>query len=135
MGVALGHEDLIEGLNRIKNSFNSYTLDRIALAGSIQAIKDEAYFQETRLKIINTRERVSKRLNEIGFKVIDSKANFIFISHSLFHASMLFQKLREKGILVRYFNKPRIDNFLRVSIGTDDEMNSFLKVIEEIIQV
>ena len=135
VGFALGHEDLIEGLNRIKNSFNSYTLDRIALAGSIQAIKDEAYFQETRLKIINTRERVSKRLNEIGFKVIDSKANFIFISHSLFHASMLFQKLREKGILVRYFNKPRIDNFLRVSIGTDDEMNSFLKVIEEIIQV
>ena len=135
VGFALGHEDLMEGLNRVKNSFNSYTLDRIATAGSIEAIKDEVYFQETRLKIINTRERASICLTEMGFKVINSKANFIFISHPLFHANMLFQKLREKGILVRYFNKPRIDNFLRVSIGTDDEMNSFLRAIEELIRI
>lgn len=133
VGFALGHEDLIEGLDRIKNSINSYTLDRLALIGAQEAIKDRSYFEQTRSKIIKTREQVSKRLAEMGFKVIDSKANFLFISYPLFSAAHLFQLLKERGILVRYFNKPRIDSFLRVTIGTDEEMEAFLKVIKEII--
>lgn len=132
VGFALGQGDLINGLERIKNSVNSYTLDRLALAGAVEAIKDEEYFQEARLKIINTRERVSRELKAMGFKIIPSQANFIFISHPEYPASVFFQKLREKGILVRYFNQPRIDNYLRVSIGSDQEMDSFLEAIVEI---
>lgn len=132
VGFALGDEELVEGIDRIKNSINSYTLDRLALAGALAAMKDEAYFQETRRKVIRTRERVASELMRMGFKVLDSRANFIFISHPLYEADMLFRNLREKGILVRYFNKPRIDNYLRVSIGSDEEMDDFLKAIKEI---
>ncbi|MCX7923686.1 MAG: histidinol-phosphate transaminase [Clostridia bacterium] len=133
VGFALGSRELIEGLDRIKNSVNSYTLDRLALAGAVEAIKDEAYFQETRTRVINTRERVTAALKEMSFNVTDSKANFVFISHPKVQAECLFRQLREKGILVRYFNKPRIDNFLRVSIGSDEEMDCFLEAIREII--
>jgi len=133
IGMALGNKDLIEGLDRVKNSINSYTLDRIALAAAVQAIKDEKHFEETRRKIINTRERISKELVQIGFEVIDSGANFIFISHETMHARDIFKRLRDGGILVRYFNEARIDNYLRVSIGTDEDMDSFLKAIREIV--
>jgi histidinol-phosphate aminotransferase len=132
VGFALGHKDLIEGLDRVKNSFNSYTLDRLALAGAVEAIKDEEYFQEARQKVINTRERFSKGLMDLGFEVIDSKANFVFMTHLKIHASSIFMGLREKGILVRHFNKPRIDNYLRVSIGTDKEMDIVLKALKDI---
>jgi histidinol-phosphate aminotransferase len=129
VGFALGNEDLIEAITRIKDSVNSYTLDRLALAGAVEALKDDAYFRRTRKKIIKTRERVSAKLITMGFKVIPSQANFIFISNPQFYAGVLFQQLREKGILVRYFNKPKIDNFLRVTIGTDNEMDKFLETI------
>lgn len=132
VGFALGHPDLIEGLNRIKNSINSYTLDRLALAGAIAAIEDEAHFQETRLKIITTRERVVENLLVMGFKVIPSTANFIFIRHNTMQASDLSVLLRKQGILVRHFNKPRISNYLRVSIGSDLEMEAFVKIMKEI---
>lgn len=133
VGFAIGHEELIEGLNRVKNSFNSYTLDRLAQVGAIEAFKDEEYFQQTRTRTIHTREWISNKLESIGFNVVESKANFIFISHSVIQANVLFQQLREKGILVRYFNKPRIDNYLRVSIGTEEEMQEFFRVINEIV--
>jgi histidinol-phosphate aminotransferase len=133
IGYAIGSEGLIEAITRIKDSVNSYTLDRLALAGAVAAIKDDAYFQKTRTKIIQTRERISNRLTEIGFKVIPSQANFIFISYPQYPGSALFQQLREKDILVRYFNKPKIDNFLRVTIGTDVEMDKFLKTIAAIV--
>ncbi|BBB89697.1 MAG TPA: histidinol-phosphate transaminase [Methylomusa anaerophila] len=133
VGFAMGHEDLIEGINRVKNSINSYTLDRVALAGAMASFADEEYFQNTRRKVIATREKTIFRLLEIGFTVIPSQANFIFISHPLTSAGDIYQQLREKGILVRYFNKPRIDNFLRVSIGSDEEMEYFLKALAEII--
>ncbi len=133
IGFALGHKDLIEGLETIKSSINSYTLDRLAIIGAIEAFKDEEYFQEIRRKIITTREYVTKELTAIGFHVIDSRANFIFISHSQIYAGELYQKLREKGVLVRYFNKPRIDNFLRISIGSEGEMGSFLRILKEIL--
>ena len=132
VGYALGNEELIEGIIRVKDSINSYTVDRLALAGAREAIKDDDYFQETRSKIMKSRERVSARLAEMGFTVIPSQANFIFISNEQCPGGILFQRLREKGILVRYFNKPKIDNFIRVTIGTDAEMDRFLEVIKAI---
>jgi len=132
VGLAIGHEDLIEGLNRIKNSFNSYTLDRLALAGAVAAFEDEAYFAETTGKVIATREWTIARLRELGFHVGDSRANFVFISHLALPAQQLFKQLRENGILVRYFNQPRIDNCLRVSIGTDEEMKAFIDAVKAI---
>jgi histidinol-phosphate aminotransferase len=122
-------------LDRVKNSFNSYTLDRLALAGAVEAIKHEEYFQETRQKVINTRERFSAALIDMGFEVVDSKANFVFISHGRISANIIFKELREKGILVRHFNKPRIDNYLRISIGTDKEMDTVLLALKEILNL
>ena len=133
MGFVLASAELIEGLTRVKDSINSYTVDRLAQAGAREAIKDDAYFQETRAKIIGTRERATARLTALGFHVIPSQANFIFISHEQCHGRILFQKLREKGILVRYFDKPKIDNYLRVTIGTDEEMDVFLQEAERIL--
>lgn len=133
VGFALGQESLIEGLDRIKNSINSYTLDCLALAGATEAIRDTAYLEETVQKVINTRERTAAGLAAMGFKVIPSKTNFVFISHPSIHAAELFGQLREKGILVRYFKEPRIDNYLRVTVGTDDEMDSFLTAVREIV--
>lgn len=134
VGWALGSEELIDGLNRVKNSFNSYTLDRLALAGAVAAIKDEAYFQATTAKVIATREAVTSELAAVGFHVTDSKANFVFISHPEKSAELIFEQLREKGILVRYFKQPRIDQYLRVSIGTDQEMTAFLQAVKEIVK-
>ena len=133
VGYALGHVDLIEGLNRVKNSINSYTLDRLALAGATEAINDDAYFQTTRTQIIKTRERVVNQLNSLAFTVIPSTANFIFIRHESRKAKDLQAQLRERGILVRYFDKPRIDNYLRVSIGSDSEMDAFIEALKDII--
>jgi histidinol-phosphate aminotransferase len=132
VGYALGNEELIEGIIRVKDSINSYTVDRLAQAGAREAIKDDAYFQETRSKIIKTRQRVTARLEELGFHVIPSQANFIFVESPQCSGRVLFQGLREKGILVRYFDKPKIDNFIRVTIGTDEEVDCFLAAIADI---
>ncbi|WP_256757571.1 histidinol-phosphate transaminase [Cohnella sp. WQ 127256] len=133
VGMAMGHPDLIEGLNRIKNSFNSYTLDRLALAGAVAAIEDKAYFEETNRKVVATREWTHEALKPLGFQVIASKANFIFVTHPQISAQELFHTLKSRGILVRYFNKPRIDQYLRVSIGTDEEMKIFMTALSEIV--
>lgn len=133
VGLAFGSEELIDGLNRIKNSFNSYTMDRLALRGAVAALQDEAYFQETTAKVVATRDRIIASLKELGFIVTDSKANFLLISHPSYSAADLFKQLREQGILVRYFNSPRIDNYLRVTVGTDEEMAQFLKVLKRLI--
>lgn len=132
VGFALGQAHLIEGLQRVKHSFNSYTLDRLALAGSIEALKDEAYFTATRQQIINTRERVIGALREKGFQVLPSHANFFFMTHHERSAKDLFDALRSQGILVRHFKLPRIENYLRVTVGTDEEMDAFLRVIDSI---
>jgi histidinol-phosphate aminotransferase len=134
VGYALGDGGLIEGLMRVKDSFNSYTVDRLALAGAKAALEDDAYFQETRSRIIRTRNRVAAKLAEAGIKVIPSQANFIFVGSEKCPGSVLFRRLREKGILVRYFNKPKIDNFIRVTIGTDAEMDRFLEEIDAIVR-
>ena len=133
VGFAFGSEELIDGLNRIKNSINSYTVDTLAMNGALEAIKDEEYFKETTEKIIKTRRRVSKELEDLGFDVIPSMANFVFISHEKVKAEDLFKQLKDQGILVRYFNNPRVDNYLRVSIGTDEEMDEFIKQIEKVL--
>lgn len=133
VGFAIGHPDLIEGLNRVKNSFNSYTIDRLALAGAAAALEDRDYFEETTRKVVATRERTAARLQQLGFRVIDSAANFVFVSHPDRSAASLFQDLKHRGVLVRYFKQPRIDNFLRVSIGTDEEMDRFLREVEELL--
>lgn len=133
VGWALGSSELIEGINRIKNSFNSYTIDSIAQAAATAAIMDEEYFGRIRAKVINTRERISGILSEMGFKVAQSRANFLFINHPEIDAETIFKELRTRGILVRYFKKPRIDNYLRVSIGTDDEMDQLIRSLGDII--
>jgi len=133
VGLVIGNKELIDGIIRVKNSFNSYTIDRLAMVGAIEAFKDTEYFEDIRQKVINTREWVSKELREMGFVVLDSKANFVFISNDKVDAETIFKSLKEKGILVRYFKKPRIDNFLRVSIGTDEEMREFVAALREII--
>ena len=133
LGFALGREELIDGLNRIKNSFNSYTVDRIANEAAIEAIKDENYFEQCVDKVENTRQWVVAKLNELGFNIVPSKANFIFITHPTYAAKLIFTNLRKKGVLVRYFDKDRIDNYLRVSIGSDEDMKFFIKKLKEII--
>ncbi|MGE5627324.1 MAG: histidinol-phosphate transaminase [Solirubrobacterales bacterium] len=133
VGWAFGSAELIEGLNRVKDSINSYTLDRLAMAGAIAAIEDEEYFNETRKKIMATRENVVVKLQELGFNVVPSSSNFIFISHSKVPAEEIFIKLKQEAVLVRYFKKPRIDNYLRVSIGNDNEMEVFIKALMKIL--
>jgi histidinol-phosphate aminotransferase len=132
VGFAIGQRELIEGLNRVKHSFNSYTLDRVALAGAEAAIVDGEYFEDVRRRIIRTRERISGELARRGFELTESMANFLFASHPRFPAAELFQGLRRKGILVRYFNQPKIDNHLRITIGTDEEMDELLKALDEL---
>lgn len=134
VGLALGHRDLIEGLNRVKNCFNSYTLDRVALAGAEQSLRDIDTFKTNVNRIIQTREHITSKLRALGFYVVDSKANFIFISHSEVPAETIFEKLKQRNIFVRYFKKSGIDNYLRVSIGTDHEMSVFYQGVVEILE-
>lgn len=133
VGFAIGNEQLIEGLNRIKNSFNSYTLDRLALVGAKAALEDTNYFNETRFKIITTRNEVRNELKELHFEVLDSKTNFLFIKHQQANAKRVFEKLKENGIYVRYFNKPRINQYLRVTIGLKEEMEVLLDNLRKIL--
>lgn len=134
VGFALGQKELMLGLERIKNSFNSYTLDYIAQVAAHAAIQDREYFEWSRNKVINTRNSVSQRLLQMGFIVVPSQANFLLISHADLSAQLLFNGLRERRVLVRYFELPRIDNYLRVSIGTDKDMDIFLQILSEIIE-
>lgn len=133
IGYVFGSEKLIKYLNDVKYSFNSYTMDQLTLVTGAAALSDEAYFQETLAKIIATRERVKGQLRELGFTMPDSKSNFLFISHPKVAARELFAMLREKNIYVRYFDKPRIHNMLRVTVGTDEEMDRLIACLKEYI--
>jgi histidinol-phosphate aminotransferase len=134
IGFAFGSEDLIAALNTVKNSINSYTLDRMALAAANAAIGDKAYTDDTCRRVAETREKTTGKLKELGFTVLPSQANFIFASHPSVPGEKLFLGLRQRGVLVRYFRKPRIDNFLRITIGTDQEMNVLLDAVKEILE-
>jgi len=133
VGFAMGHPDLIEGLERVKNSFNSYPLDRLAISGAVQALKDNDYFNNCCAKIITSREYVSKELTAMGFEVLPSKANFVFVRHPHHDAANVFIKLRENNIIVRHFNHPRINQFLRISIGTQQDCETLVSSIRHII--
>lgn len=131
IGFAIGNEKLIRYLNDVKYSFNSYTMSAAALAAGTEAIKDDTYFRETLQKIINTREWTKKELRRLGFSCLDSKSNFIFASHPKRPAGELFEALKQADIYVRYFNKPRINNYLRISIGTDQQMDALIHFLEQ----
>ncbi|MEC4874322.1 histidinol-phosphate transaminase [Pseudomonas sp. NC26] len=125
VGLAVGHPDLIEALERIKNSFNSYPLDRMAIVGAAAAFEDKAYFEETCRKVIDSREALVEQLTAKGFEVLPSAANFIFARHPQQDAAELAARLREQGVIVRHFKQQRIAQFLRITIGTPD-MNKAL---------
>lgn len=133
VGFAMGHPDLIAGLGRVKNSFNSYPVDRLAEQMAIAAIDDDAYFQQTRDHIIRTRDWTVAKLQERGFTVLPSLANFVMARPAAIDAADLFARLREEKILVRYFDQPRIDGFLRITIGSDREMQALIDAIDLIM--
>lgn len=132
VGFALGSENLIDALNVVKGCFNSYPLDRLALAGAQAALEDEAYFNETTAKICRSRERLSTALGDLGFEVLPSLANFVFARHPAHSGGSLEQRLRENDILVRRFEQPRIADYLRITVGTDEEIDALLNVLQAI---
>ncbi len=133
VGVAMGQSELIEGLSRVKNSFNSYPLDVVAQHAAVAAYEDEDYFRQCRDKVVASRERVSAALTERGFVVLPSSANFLFATHPAVRAQSLFSGLREQGVIVRFFDKPRISDYLRISIGTDAQCDRLLEVLDQLL--
>ena len=133
VGFAVGHSDLIEALERIKDSFNSYPLDRFALAGATAAIEDAAYFEQTCAAVIKTREVLIGEMAGLGFEVLPSAANFIFARHPQRDAAELATALRSRSIIVRHFKAARIDQFLRITVGTDAECGLLLAALKEIL--
>ena len=131
IGFACGNPVLIKYLNDVKYSFNSYTMNRTSLAAGVAAIGDRDYFEDTCQKIMDTREWTQKELTVLGFTFQDSKANFIFAAHKTCPAKQIFEALRAKHIYVRYFAKPRIDNYLRISIGTREEMEQLIRFLKD----
>lgn len=131
IGYAFGHPALIQAMNDVKYSYNSYTMDYLTLVTGVAALEDEAYFKENCDKIIATRQRTMERLRQLGFSFPDSKTNFLFATHKTVPAKELFEALRKEKIFVRYFDKPRIDNYLRITIGTDEEMDALIEFLEE----
>ena len=134
VGFAIGSTQLTEALERVKNSFNSYPLDRLAIAGATASILDRNYFEKTRQKIIETREQLSKKLQDLGFFVLPSKTNFLFARHPEHDGKKLHQMLRDKGILVRHFSDPKINQFLRITIGTEKECEALTKTLSSILK-
>ncbi|AIR88002.1 histidinol-phosphate transaminase [Pseudomonas cremoricolorata] len=130
VGLAVGHPDLIEALERVKNSFNSYPLDRAAIAGASAAFDDRDYFEATRRKVIESRERLVEQLLAKGFEVLPSAANFVFARHPQHDAAQLAARLREQGVIVRHFKQARIAQFLRITIGTPEMNQALLDALE-----
>ena len=134
VGYALGHPSLIEALTRVKDSFNSYPIDRFASAGAIAALQDQDYFESTRQQIISTRENLQQRLRALGFEVLPSGANFIFAKHRVMDGADLALKLRARSIIVRHFKSPaKIAPYLRITIGTDAQSERFIAALNEIV--
>lgn len=129
IGFAMGNEKLIRYINDVKYSFNSYTLNQTTLELGAEAIRDKAYFEETRKKVIATREWTKQELKKLGFSFADSMSNFILATHKSVPAKEIFNALREQNIFVRHFSKPRIDNYLRISIGTQEQMERLIRFL------
>jgi histidinol-phosphate aminotransferase len=134
VGYALGHADLIEALIRVKDSFNSYPVDSLALAGAVAAMEDVEYFERTRQKVIASREYLVAEMDKLGFEVLPSGANFIFARHGRREGAELTARLRERSIIIRHFSKPaRIAPYLRITIGTDEQNEQLLTALREIL--
>ncbi len=134
VGYAVGHPDLIDALHRVKDSFNSYPLDRFAQAGAIAAMQDKAYFDKTRQQVITTREKLVSELQSMGFEVLPSGANFIFARHPAHEGEVLANQLRAKNIVIRHFKKPaKIAQFLRITIGTDIECQALVEALKSMV--
>ena len=133
VGWAMGNAGLIDGLRCVRDSINSYTVDRLAQAGAAAAIRDEAYFQSVRRRVMDTRRRTEQTLKEKGFAVLPSQANFLFVSSPGREGRALLDGLRERGLLVRWWGRPEIRDWLRISVGTDQEMEALTAALEELV--
>ncbi|MDE6233230.1 MAG: histidinol-phosphate transaminase [Lachnospiraceae bacterium] len=133
IGYAMGSKRLISAMNDVKFSINSYTMNLPSIIIGASVVSDRQYFEDTLAKIVNTRENAKRRFKELGFAFTDSKANFIFVSHNKYKAKDIFEYLKSKNIFVRYFGTERIDNYLRITIGTDEQMDKLFEALEEYI--
>ena len=134
IGFAIGSKTLIDTLEAVKNSYNSYTVDALSIAMGIEAMKDVEYFNETISKIIATRTRVTEELRLLGFEVLDSQTNFVMATHEDYDMKEMFEYLKENKIFIRYFNQPRINKYVRITIGTNEEMDKFLNGVKNFIR-
>ena len=134
VGFGIGSKEIIDDLNKLKYSFNPYNINTLSIKAAAAAIADNEYYDDKIAKIVATREKTMNQLRELGFTCTDSKANFIFASSDKLPAAQLALELRAKGILIRYFNKAKIDNYLRITVGTDEEMQTLVDAIKEIIK-
>jgi histidinol-phosphate aminotransferase len=134
LGYALGQPELIEGLNRVKNSFNSYPVGRLTSVAAIASLNDENYFQQCRARIMTTRNWLNNELVNLGFEVLPSSSNFLFAQHRLHPASRLYLELKNAGILVRHFESDRINNYLRISIGSDQECAALINTLKQLVK-
>ncbi len=133
VGLAVGHPDLIEALERIKNSFNSYPLGRMAIAGAAAAFDDVAYFKQTTQAVINSREQLCIEMSALGFDILPSAANFIFVCHPQYDGAGLTQSLRERSVIVRHFKLPRIEQYLRITVGTPEQNQALVAALQVIL--
>jgi histidinol-phosphate aminotransferase len=133
VGYAIGDAALIDGLNRVKDSFNSYPLGRLAQAGAIASLEDEAWFQQSRARVIEGRARLEHGLAGFGFEVLPSSANFVFARHPGHAGAALASELRQRAVIVRHFAAPRVADFLRITVGTDDQIDALLAALSEIV--
>ncbi|MBU0751945.1 MAG: histidinol-phosphate transaminase [Gammaproteobacteria bacterium] len=133
VGFAVGHHELIEALERVKNSFNSYPLDRLAIAGAVAALEDREWFDRTRQAVIRSRTKLVADLGALGFDVLPSAANFVFARHPRHDAEKSALALRQRSIIVRHFRQPRIDQFLRITVGTDEQCEALVGALKEIL--
>ena len=135
LGLAMGNAKLIADLNRVKFSLNPYNINRLTLKAGQAALEDTAYFEKTRAAIMDTRAWTMQQLTDRGFTVLDSRANFVFASTERINGGVLYKKLKENGILVRHFDAPRIENWLRITIGTPEQMQALMDAVDKILEV
>jgi histidinol-phosphate aminotransferase len=135
VGLAVGHSKLIEALERVKNSFNSYPLDRLAIAGAVAAFEDREHFEHNRQQVIVNRMALATALTELGFAVLPSAANFVFARHPQRDGAELMNALRERSIIVRHFRQPRIEQFLRITVGAPEQNAALLDALREILTI
>lgn len=133
IGFAIGSKALIDVMEAVKNSYNSYTVDSLSIEMGAASIEDDEYFKSTCQKVIKTRERVTLELEKLGFDVLDSQTNFIFATHNKHNMKSLFEYLKTQKVFIRYFSLPRIENYVRITIGTNEEMDIFLEKTKEFI--